>query len=150
MTDSPSIPNATRYTYARTAPAQTIPLRIVTGEGEEAKAAIVPVDFVPGRTVELPSESTVTRALSAAGYLTPIAPSEESEGDEDEGVPLAQQPEGSLDRLRAIETRIDEVPSTGLTADGKPRVAAMSPLVGFQVTAAEIDAATNLREGDRP
>lgn len=153
MTDTPettdqitpdAAPEMTTFAYAEHAPMQTIPLRV----GE----AIVTVDLVPGRPVELPAGHKVTRALEAARFITlpnPEAGGEPTDGEDTapEPVRLADQPEGSIDRVRAIARRVDEVPEASLTADGKPRVAAMSPLVGFQVTAAEIDAAVQL-EGD--
>ena len=139
-----------RFAYAARAPMQTIPLRIAKGEGDSAETRLVTVDCVPGRPVTLPDDHKVTRALLAAGFIVPEAADEttDGEGSSPDPVPLAEQPEGSPDRLRAIATKFDQVPDASRTSSGSPRVAAMSPLVGFQVTAAEIEAAQELHEGD--
>ena len=155
MTDAPTtiadaerepFANPERFTYADHAPMQTIPLRVADGDGTR----LVTVDCAPGRAVTLPAGHKVTKALLATGYLIPEGADEttDGEGSSPDPVPLAEQPEGSPDRLRAVAAKFDQVPDASRTSSGSPRVAAMSPLVGFQVTAAEIEAARELDEGD--
>ncbi|MEC5291975.1 hypothetical protein VSX64_14545 [Aurantimonas sp. C2-6-R+9] len=141
------------FLYAAHAPLQAFDLMVPAKPGAEAgpdasqgdapgpQCDRLHVVCKPGKPVALPEDHTVTRALTAAGYLLPAPDEAEASAGTGATPDLGSLVEHDSRRIAAIVAVLPLIDDSDRMPNGTPKVASIEPLVGFKATNAEIRAA---------
>ena len=130
------------HLYAAHAPRQTLRLRGRSQTPGVASDVVRAIDLVPAKIAQVPAEHPVIEGMIETGLLKPEDNAEASDtGTLSEGPDPATLPPMDPARITAISAVLGSIGDEGRTESGSAKVSAVSAAVGFDVTAAERDAA---------